>query len=174
MAGILTPLPTGPGSLQVITGKQNRSQTTFSGGSRISDIVGAHNHWNGLAPELYFVKMDQKNQKQVCISVGCVPPACWPYLPACTARGCLLPGGCLLLGVSAPGWWCLLWCGCVCSWGSVYSGWGGVSTLAWGVSALGGVCSRGVCSGGVWCLLMGGGLGVRVCIPACTEADTPL
>ena len=44
------------------------------------------------------------------IPVGCVPPACWPYLPACTAQGgvsahggCLLPGGCLLLvGGSAP------------------------------------------------------------------------
>ena len=40
--------------------------------------------------------------KQECIPVGCVPPACCPYLPACTA-----PGECLLLGggggVPAPG-----------------------------------------------------------------------
>ena len=42
--------------------------------------------------------------KQDCIPVGCVPPACWPYLPACTAVGWgyLLLGGCLLLGHSAP------------------------------------------------------------------------
>ena len=26
--------------------------------------------------------------KQVCIPVGCVPPACCPYLPACTVSGC--------------------------------------------------------------------------------------
>ena len=37
--------------------------------------------------------------KQDCIPVGCILSACWPYLPACTARvgdcsqeGCLLPG----------------------------------------------------------------------------------
>ena len=37
--------------------------------------------------------------KQVCIPVGYVPPACWPYLPACTVRGVSAPGGgCLLLG----------------------------------------------------------------------------
>ena len=37
--------------------------------------------------------------KQVCIPVGCVPPARCPYLPACTA-----PGGCLLwLGVCSGG-----------------------------------------------------------------------
>ena len=43
--------------------------------------------------------------KQVCIPVGCVPPACCPYLPACTAYGAGVcspgvsaPGGCLLLG----------------------------------------------------------------------------
>ena len=50
------------------------------------------------------------NEKQECIPVGCVPPACYPYLPACTAPGrctCLggvpawgvyLPGGCTYLG----------------------------------------------------------------------------
>ena len=46
--------------------------------------------------------------KQYCIPVGCVPPACCPYLPACTA-----PGGGLRLGgvpTSGPG-------GCVCSLG---------------------------------------------------------
>ena len=49
--------------------------------------------------------------KQDCIPVGCVPPACWPYLPACPVQGVsapergvstlgryLLLGGCLLPG----------------------------------------------------------------------------
>ena len=46
---------------------------------------------------------------QDCIPVGCVPPACWTYLPACTA-----PGGACSWGVSTPGrclrpggWGCL-------------------------------------------------------------------
>ena len=33
------------------------------------------------------------NIRQVCIPVGCVPLACWPYLPACTAQGGSAPGG---------------------------------------------------------------------------------
>ena len=49
-------------------------------------------------------------QKQECIPVGYVPPACCPYLPACTApggvpaqgsvpaRGVYLPGGCTCPG----------------------------------------------------------------------------
>ena len=32
--------------------------------------------------------------QQECIPVGCIPPACCPYLPACTARGVPGPGGC--------------------------------------------------------------------------------
>ena len=64
--------------------------------------------------------------------------------------GCLLPGG-LLGGVSALEG-CLLWGQCVCSWG--VSAPGGVCSQ--GVSALGGVCSGGLC------------------IPPCTEADTPV
>ena len=40
--------------------------------------------------------------KQVCIPLGCIPPTCCPYLPACTAWGCLLPWGvCFPGGVSA-------------------------------------------------------------------------
>ena len=53
--------------------------------------------------------------KQDCIRVGCVPPACCPYLPACIALGgCLVPGECLVpggawsrgwvSGGSGPGW----------------------------------------------------------------------
>ena len=36
---------------------------------------------------------------QECIPVGCVPPTCCPYLPACTAPGGV-PGS---RGVSVPG-----------------------------------------------------------------------
>ena len=38
---------------------------------------------------------------QVCIPVGCVPPAFWPYLPAYTVQAVVSApgGGCLLLGV---------------------------------------------------------------------------
>ena len=39
--------------------------------------------------------------KQECITVGCVPPACCPYLPACTARGGVPAWGC-----TCPGGWC--------------------------------------------------------------------
>ena len=47
--------------------------------------VRVHSHWMQL--------------KQDCIPVGCVPPARWPYLPACSAPGGgLLWGGCLLRG----------------------------------------------------------------------------
>ena len=83
-----------------------------------------------------------------------------PSMHCAGGGGCLLPGGCLLL----EGFVLL---GGVCSWG-VYSQ---------GVSALGGFCSWGVC------LLLGVGGGGCVCsqgvcpggcIPACTEADTPL
>ena len=35
-------------------------------------------------------------RQQNCISVACVPPACCPYIPACTARGAASgPGGCI-------------------------------------------------------------------------------
>ena len=44
-------------------------------------------------------------RQQECIPLGCVPPACCPYLPACTApggctclRGCTCPGGVYLPG----------------------------------------------------------------------------
>ena len=57
---------------------------------------------------------------QVCIPVGCVPPACCPYLPAYTAHRVSAPGG------------------------------GGVCSRGWGVCSRGDVCSRGrVCSWGV-------------------------
>ena len=63
------------------------------------------------------------NVQQVCIPVGCVPPACCPYLPACTAQGwCLLQGG-LHHGGAAPGGSLPLRepasGGSACSWGGV-------------------------------------------------------
>ena len=47
------------------------------------------------------------NTTQDCIPVGCIPPACWLYLLACTAWGrvCLLLGESGSGGVSAPGGW---------------------------------------------------------------------
>ena len=41
--------------------------------------------------------------KQDCIPVGCIPPACWPYLPACTAQGMGGGGWGCLLGGGVPG-----------------------------------------------------------------------
>ena len=91
-----------------------------------------------------------------CIPVGCIPSTA---VAVSRGGGCLLPGGCLLLGVSAPGG--------VCS--------GGVSALGVGGCLLGGVYSLGVSALGVSAPrgvsalggLLGGG------IPPCTEADTP-
>ena len=41
---------------------------------------------------------------QVCIPAGCVPPATWAYLQACTPHGGLLLGACLVLwGVCSRG-----------------------------------------------------------------------
>ena len=45
----------------------------------------------------------RRNGQQVCIPAGFVPPACCPYLPACTAQGGSAPGG-----GSVPGKGCLL------------------------------------------------------------------
>ena len=45
--------------------------------------------------------------QQDCIPVGCIPPACWPYLPACTAQGWV---GVCFWGMSARG-------GCLLPWG---------------------------------------------------------
>ena len=59
--------------------------------------------------------------KQECIPVGCVPPACCPYLPACTAPGgtCLgvvylLSGGCTFLGAYLPSGGVPAQWGCTC------------------------------------------------------------
>ena len=43
--------------------------------------------------------------KQDCIPVGCVPPACCPYLLGGVSGpgGCLVPGAVSGLGVSGPG-----------------------------------------------------------------------
>ena len=85
---------------------------------------------------------------QDCIPVGCIPPACWPYLPACTA-----PGGCACSGgVPAPG--------CV-------------PAKGWGCLVLGGVCSQGVSATGGGCLLLEGvsAPGVVPCGLSCHAFD---
>ena len=73
----------------------------------------------------------QNHQRQECIPVGCVPPACCPYLPACTAPGerVYLPRGGVYLfsGVYLPR-------GCTCL-GGVPVGGGGP---AWGCTCPGG------------------------------------
>ena len=111
--------------------------------------------------------------KQDCIPEGCVPPACCPYLPACTAGGCLLqegvpaPGDACFVGGLLPGgcrlWGCLLgWGACIWSWGGACLGGGGV--CSWGEPAsgpgVGGLLLEGCL---VWrvsapgrCLLWGG------------------
>ena len=63
----------------------------------------------------------KNNNKQECIPVGCVPPACYPYLPVCTdleglpAGGIYLPRG-VPARVYLPWGWgiCLGVGGCTC------------------------------------------------------------
>ena len=76
------------------------------------------------------------NIKQDCIPVGCVPPARWPYLSACSVPGGLCPGGSLSWGVSVPGGLCPRGVSA-----------GGVSVPGGSLSR-GGVCLGGVCPGG--------------------------
>ena len=107
-------------------------QNSFIGGSK------GGSKWTSRRVQILTFPCSFRQQKwQKKYAFQCVPPACWPYLPACTVQGgiCSLRGGVcswgvcsqgvlLLRGVSAPG--------------------GGVS--APGVSAPGGsVCSWGVC-----------------------------
>ena len=82
------------------------------------------------------------SSKQECIPVGSVPPACCPYLPACTApRGVPAPGGCTCQGG------CTCW-GCTCRGGVPAQGsvpaWGylprGVVYLPGGYTCQGGTC----------------------------------
>ena len=69
----------------------------------------------------------QKNGLQECIPVGCVPPACCPYLPACTALG----------GVPGPGGY-LVQVGYLVPWGFV-PGPVGVYLVPGGVPGPGGI-----------------------------------
>ena len=46
------------------------------------------------------------NKKKECIPVGCVPPACCPYLPACTGPRGVYP---VLGGCACPRGVCLFW-----------------------------------------------------------------
>ena len=43
-------------------------------------------------------------KQEECILVGCVPPACCPYLPACTARGCTWSRGVYLVQGEGGTW----------------------------------------------------------------------
>ena len=72
--------------------------------------------------------------KQDCVPVGCVPPARWPYLPACSApggswsRGCLVQGSAWSGGVPDPGGG---GCGGAWSGGCAWSG-GWYPSMHWG------------------------------------------
>ena len=46
----------------------------------------------------WIIKTTNNLSQQDCIPVGCVPPAHWRYLPACSVPGGAWSGGCLLLG----------------------------------------------------------------------------
>ena len=100
----------------------------------------------------------------VCSQVVSAPGGC--LLWGGVSRGVSAPGGrgCLLWGLSAPGWGVSA-LGGVCSWmgGCLLPGAAPWGLCSRGVSAWGGVCSE------AWSLLREG-----VCIPACTETDTPL
>ena len=78
--------------------------------------------------------MSKYPSKQDCILVGCIPPACWPYLPEFTAqggacsKGSLVPGGaCSLVGCLVLGEGCLLWIRCLVRGGGVW-----YPTMHWG------------------------------------------
>ena len=103
--------------------------------------------------QLKYLKCNRHKKiiKQECIPVRCVPPACCPYLPVCTARGG---------GVSGPR-------KCTC--------WGGICT--WGCTCPGSVPVQGcTCWGCTWqgVYLMGGVPGGRVPAegtPLCEQND---
>ena len=74
-------------------------------------------------------------EEQECIPVGCVPPACCPYLPACTG-----PGGCTWSQGGCT--WCT-WSQGGCTWSRGVGG--GCTWSQGGVPSLGGCTwSRGV------------------------------
>ena len=43
---------------------------------------------NDISSTKHCLDVNEENSEQVCIPVGCVPPACCSYLPAWTAPGC--------------------------------------------------------------------------------------
>ena len=87
----------------------------------------------------FYVICGKKYCKQDCIPVGCVPPACWPYLPACSAPGVyLVPGGVCSGRVCT---WGVCFRGDVCTWSQ-----GGVCSKGGVCSWWGGVCFRGGCT----------------------------
>ena len=123
---------------------------------------------------LFHAVFGKKIAKQEWVKVECVPPACWPYLPACTASGgYLVPGGVYLIwgvylvrgavpglrGVPGPEGVYLVWGsvpGLGVSWSRGCTWYGGVCLvpggvhLVWGVPGPRGVYlvpSGGTCPG---------------------------
>ena len=70
-------------------------------------------------------------KKKECFPVGCVPPACCPYLPASTAHGGTAPS---LGGVPGPGGYLVPGCGVCGPWGVTTRGctWSSGVYLVWG------------------------------------------
>ena len=127
-----------------------------------------------------FINFSTNIVQQECIPVGCVPPACCPYLPACTARGVYLPapeggvpglGGTCLVPGGVPAWFVggCTWSGGVPAWSQ-----GGVpgprgTCLVWGCTFLVGGYLPG--PRGCTCLVPGGYLVCRV--PAWSQGGVP-
>ena len=107
---------------------------------------------NASKQSIFMQCLQKFNQNKKCIPVGCIPPACSPYLPVCTAQGgSSLPGGLPCQRGSALPRGGVLPCrggGLPCHGGSVLPG---------GVSLPGGLPCQGVClvRGGLPC--RGGG-----------------
>ena len=134
---------------EILIFSQNFSLFIWASCLKILTYLAAKSSRHGWTNNCKNIRCSFIEKKQVCIPVGCVPPACCPYLPACAAqRGCVCylggfryPGGCLLLGS-------VCYLGMSATWG-VSATRGGVC-YQWGVSATGGcLLPRG-------CLLPGG------------------
>ena len=56
-------------------------------------------HLLPISPSMHFTR---RSAPWGCIPVGCIPPTCYLYLPACTALGGMLPGGVCSWGLCIP------------------------------------------------------------------------
>ena len=96
----------------------------------------------------HLLTLTQDDTEQDCIPLGCIPPAHWSYLPACSGQGrCLLPGGAWSQGSTWFGG------GALVPWGCLLLGGGGAWSQGvctqWGAWSGGCLLPGGVCSGGV-------------------------